>query len=61
MCLPCEADGDYNEKIHGTFKGLFLGVPTGMHPYSISVRHGIAKMDSAAVRVWVTAHGFSAI
>lgn len=59
--FSCEEDGDYREQIHNTFKALFLGVPTGMHPYSISVRHGIGKMDTDALRAWVTARGHANI
>lgn len=59
--FSCETDGDYSSAIHNTFKGLFLGVPTGMYPYSISVRHGIAQMDTNELRAWVTEGGFATV
>lgn len=57
--FSCEEDGGYSDKIHATFKGLFVGVPTGMYPYSISVRHGIAKIDSDAIRSWLSDCGYA--
>lgn len=55
--FSCEPDGDYREAIHNTFKGLFVGTPTGMYPYSVSVRHGIAKLDTDALREWIGKRG----
>lgn len=39
IVISMEPDGDYSKEIHDSFRALFIGVPTGMYPYSMWLSH----------------------